>query len=294
MKKDFFNQWIVDNFGGNTAKEGIERKVNELLTETKQTQLPVRLSEISKIIGINHQPIYQNQNSWGQLITRDNEFRISLKMKTGKPPSINWSGYPALRFGYAHELIHCLFYDFTYQPPKRKAPVDKKSEEILCNYGASLLLLPSQQLNDFMKENCNRNIIKVAKDLSDKSYVSFYACIIRLINEDFFQEKKNKLYILSSISEGLHNTNIKKPRCLISVIYNGNEKRKTFIPTYKGLDIISDSWSLQNYHKNGYLPTKVFIQNEIIEFQNNKYVINGTHELINNAYVWSDLKIQEL
>jgi len=75
-----------------------------------------------------------------------------------------------------------------------------------------------------------------------------------------------------------------------------------FLPTHKGLESISKSWSLLNYHKNGYLDTKIYVQNEHIDFFGEKYIINGTHELVNkgtdelagSSYVWSDLQVQKL
>jgi len=289
---DSFSKWVMDKFGGNSVKEAIEKEVNRLIFETRQQKFPVKLSEIAKKIGINPIPIYQNQSSWGQLLEMNNEFRISLKIKSGKPPSIYWSGYPMLRYAYAHELIHSFFY--TNKPPTRIAPIPKeKQEETLCNYGASFMLLPKSLLKEFL-QNTDANIVSVAKELSAKSYVSLHSCFIRLINEDFFEEKINKLYILSTINEGYQNSGKRKPRCLISIIYNDEKKRKFFLPTYKGLDSISESWSLLNYHKNGYLNARVYVQNEYIEFGKNKYIINGKHELINSTYVWSDLHIQEL
>jgi len=89
------------------------------------------------------------------------------------------------------------------------------------------MLLPEKLVTDFL-QNTNTDVIRTAKNLSDKSCVSFYACMIRLVGKDFFKDKKNKLYILSAINKGYQGRGEKKPRCLVSVIYGGDEKKKCF------------------------------------------------------------------
>ncbi len=292
-KKSSFNKWIIDNFGGVSSKEGIASVIDDLITKTKQDELPIKLSEIAKKIGINPYPIYRNQKSWGQIIEINNEFRISLRMKSGKPPSIYWYGYPKLRYSYAHELIHCLFYDFSSSPPKRIAPeANGNEEELLCNHGASLLLFPQRQVEKFIQNIQNSDIITIAKELAAKSHTSFHASLIYLLKNEFLKEKKNKLYILSSINEGYRGRGLKKARCVISALYDNN-KRIEFLPVYKGLEVISDSWSLINFHKNLYSTTELHVKNEIIELDNKKYIINGKHSLISSNYVWSDLDIKK-
>lgn len=289
----YFSKWIIETFGGNSPKEAISLKVSELLSASQQYELPIKLSLIAEIIGINPKPIYRNQLSWGELIKINNEFRISLKMKSGKPPSIYWYGYPKLRFSYAHELIHCLFYDFSYSPPKRTAPSAKNNEEEeICNYGASLLLLPKTIVKNFITSLNSNNFIYEAEMLSSKARTSLHTSFLHLINNNYLKEKKNKLYILSSIHSGYRNRGIKKPRCIISVIYNENEEKKIFLPTYKGLEIIGDSWSLINFFNNNFKTSRLFVKNEIINYQSKRYILNGIHKKLKGNYVWSNLNFE--
>ncbi len=290
----YFKKWVMDSFGGNSTKEAISLKVNELLSKTKQHELPIKLSLVAEIIGINPVPIYRNQSPWGELININNEFRISLKMKSGKPPSIYSFKYPRLRFSYAHELIHCLFYDFSFSPPKRIAPhaTTKREEEEICNEGARLLLLPDNIVKNYINSINSTDFIYQVEMLSSKSRTSLYVSFIHLVENNFLLKKKNKLYILSSINSGIRDKGIKKPRCNISAIYNAEEEKKIFLPAYKGLDVLGDSWSLMNFFRNISKLSELFVKNEIIEYQKKRYILNGTHKKITDNYVWSDLDIE--
>lgn len=290
-----FSKWVINSFGGNSPKEAILNITNKLLLEANQKELPIKLSSIARIIGLNPYPIYRNQSSWGELININNKFRISLKMKSGKPPSIYWYGYPRLRFSYAHELIHCLFYDLSSSPPKRIAPIaNNNEEEELCNYGASLLLLPDYIVNKFINSLNSNDFIYEVQCLSKKAKISLHASFIHLINNNYIKQTKNKLYILSSTHKGYRERGINKPRCIISVIYDNYEVKKTFIPTYKGLEAINDSWSLIKYFYNDLNTPYLYVKNEVINYNFKKYLINGIHKKIRKNYVWSDLEIKEI
>ena len=291
----YFDKWLIDSFGGSSPKEAISLKVSELLSKSKQYELPIKLSSIAKIIGINPYPIYRDQLSWGELIKINNEFRISLKMKSGKPPSIFWYGYPKLRFTYAHELIHCFFYDFSFSPPKRIAPyATRNEEEEICNYGASLLILPESIVRKFIDSLNSKDFIYKAEMLSSKAKVSLQASFIHLINNNYLKERNKKLYILSSIHSGYRNRGIKKPRCIISTIFDKKGEKNIFIPTYKGIEIIGNSWSLLNFFNNNLKQSELFVKNEIIKYKNTKYILNGTHKKFKGNYVWSDLSFETI
>ena len=288
--------WLIDRFGGNTEKEAISLIVNKLISRSNQQELPIKLSEIANLIGINPFPIYRNQTSFGQIIEINNEFRISLKMKSGKLPSVYWYGYPKLRFSYAHELIHCLFYDFSFKPPKRIAPLAKgNEEEKLCNHGAGLLILPNKIVKKYVDTLQSNDIINVAGNLARKSHSSLHASMLYLIKNDFLGSDKNKLYILSRISEGYRNRGEKKPRCVISIRFYSNNKKEAFLPTYKGLDFLGSSWSLLDYYSHINSTSEFIVKNEIIVYKGKKYILNGKHKQVSNSgYIWSDLNIESL
>ncbi|MFC2118335.1 ImmA/IrrE family metallo-endopeptidase [Bacteroidota bacterium] len=289
MKKNY-SDWLINKYGGNSAKEAITNIVEKLLMESNNNDLPIKLSEIAKLIGINPIPIYQDQISLGQLIEINSEFRISLKMKSRKPPKVNWSGYPRLRFSYAHELIHCLHYDFSCSPPRRIAPesVDIE-EENLSNFGASLLIFPKKIVKEFIETLDSDDIIHVTNQLSKKNQTSFHASILYLVNSNFLQNSKNKIFILSSISKGYRGRGAEKPRCLVSKQYLNNHEMRHFIPGYKGIDVISESWSLMNCFKKSISASEIFVENEIIDYKGIEYLINGKHKFLDKGYIWSTL-----
>lgn len=291
-----YSKWLVEQFGGDSSKAAISNAIDDLLRNSSQDNLPIKLSEIARLIGINPYPIYRNQTPYGQIIKINNELRISLKMKSGKPPSVYWYGYPRLRFSYAHELIHCLNYDFSSRPPKRIAPKAKgNEEEILCNYGASLLVLPSKLVQDYVSSLESEDVIYVTTLLAKKTQTSLHASLLHLMNNDFLVCNKSKLYILSLNSEGYRNRGERKPRCILSAQYLQGNTVNHFLPTYKGIEAISSSWSLLTYHNRLSSTSNFVVTNEIIEYKKKKYLINGQHNRISGSgYVWSDLKIEPL
>ena len=297
MTKDYsLEKWLTNRYRGDSPKEAISRAVDNLITKSAQKELPVKLSEIARLVGINPFPIYRNQFSVGQIIEISNEFRIALKMKSGKPPSVYWHGYPRLRFSYAHELIHCLHYDFSFKPPIRIAPKAKgNEEEEYCNHGASLLVLPPKLVQEYIDTLESNDIIYVAANLAKKAQTSLHASMLHLINNDFLDYDKSKLYILSSNNEGYRGRGEKKPRCILSAQYLNDNKKKAFLPTYKGIEAISNSWSLLDYHNRLDSTSEFIVKNEIIEYEKKKYILNGQHKKIRDSrYVWSDLTIESL
>ncbi len=291
-------KWLCDNFNAESPKQAISNAVEILLMKSNQKELPIKLSEIAKVIGINPTPVYQEQTPSAQLINVNNEFRISLQSKFGKPVNRNQSIYPKLRFSYAHELIHCLGYDFSSVPPKRLAPQAlKNEEEVLCNYGAGLLMLPEKLVEKYISSLEDDDVLFISTQLSKKAQVSLHASLLHLINVDFLKNV-NKLYLLSSNSEGYRSRGQKKPRCLLSAMYLKDNKLNQFLPTYKGLEAINKTWSLLKFHERilgGATIIDINVKNEIIRFMGKDYILNGKHRRVNESgYVWSDLSIHEI
>ena len=289
-----YEKWLIQNFGGKTGKDSIVKKTVELLKSTGQNNLPVRLSKIASYIGINPQPIYRNQKYWGELIMEEEELRICLKMKTGKPPNPNWRGFRRLRFSYAHELIHCLHYDLFKKPPVRIAPLPEKNfeEEIICNIGARNLLLPPFLIKKVLKSLQKKDDFPfIAKQLSQIGAVSLHVAFIQLLENNYFN-KKNKIYIISNVNKGLNGLKEEKPRCIASAIYLG-KKIETFLHPYQGIEHNNKNWSLVLFFKNFENMEIMKIKNEIIKVKEKKYLITkGLHKKITNSYVWSDLDFE--
>lgn len=294
-----FNEWLINRYGGNSTKESIAIAVNQLLINTNQKKLPIKLSEIAKYIGIEPEPLYKDQIPHGQLILINNEFRISLQKKNQKPPNLYWHGYAKLRFAYAHEIIHCLFYDISVKPPQRIAPnAQNNEEEVICNYGAGLLMLPNSIVNNVINSFENKNIVSIAVNLSKIAQTSLHAVFIYLFNNNFFYGSVNKVYVLSQKSRGYRERGLVKARCIISNIYLEDGTKRNFLPGYKGVDSISQSWSLISFHQKLYGDNAIEymkVQNELIQYQGNKYLLNGEHfKIEGSSYVWSDLSIKKI
>ena len=291
-----YGKWLINQYGGSTEHEAINNIVEKLITESNQKELPIKLSKIASLIGINPAPIYKKQGAWGELIKTDDEFRISLKISSGKPPSIYWYGYPRLRFSYAHELIHCLHYNFSAKPPQRIAPKPSsyREEEYICNYGASLLILPHKLVQQYILSLNNKDLFFIASNVALKANASLHASLLCLMNNKELIEGpiNNKIYILSAKNEGYKKRGENKPRCIISAIYLNGFDVHDFLPANKGIESISNSWSLVKFYTNATRFNRYIVNNETIELKGKRYVLNGEHRKIENSnYVWSDLQI---
>lgn len=298
MKQTDYLKWLIAKFGGNSPKEAISIAVDNLILQSNQKELPIKLSTVAKAIGINPIPIFKDQTPYGQLImNEDGLFQIALRMKSQFFSYHDWYTNARLRFSYAHELVHCLHYDFSIIPPKRVAPITLlNEEEVICNFGASLILLPIRLVQIFIEELNSKDIVEVASNLSKKALVSLHTSYLYLLNNNFIIDIKNKLYILSLKCEGYRNRGENKPRFIIAIYYTNNSVKKEFMPPYKGIEAIDQDWSLERFHRN--LNMKVILQqavrNEIIMYKNKKYILNGNHFKISENYVWSDLSFIEM
>lgn len=293
-----FEKWLMKRYGGNSALESINTAVDSLLIKSNQSELPIKLSQIASLIGVNPSPIYKDQIFEGELIEINNELRICLKMKSERSPSNSWSGLPRMRFTYAHELIHCLSYDFSTSQPKRIAPLpENKEEEVLCNHGASRLLLPPKITMRFLKQCENKEFVSIAKQIALKAKVSLHLLFLQLFKINYF-DTLNKIFMLSSINKGLRGRNKEKPRCIISVINFQNGKNAQFLPGYMGIESIESDWSLVRLYSmllENKRISELEVNNEIITYKNLKYLINGKHKKIeNSSYIWTDVDFKRI
>jgi hypothetical protein len=82
-----------------------------------------------------------------------------------------------MRFTAAHELCHTFFYELVPEIKFRKQEVDD-FEERLCNYGASELLIPTDDLRE--RVNRKKPSLFALRDLAKEYGVSMEAMLLRL------------------------------------------------------------------------------------------------------------------
>jgi hypothetical protein len=95
------------------------------------------------------------------------------------------------RFSIAHEIGHTLFYDLKNSPPKhfRILGLTAELEEQICNYFATELLMPEEQVSyqyhSLTENKENANIIATIIQLVRLYDVSFESMCLRIIDELF-------------------------------------------------------------------------------------------------------------
>ncbi|MDB5008526.1 MAG: hypothetical protein JWP45_2919 [Mucilaginibacter sp.] len=295
-----YQQWINSQFKGNSVKDSINIIIENLLLQTNQHTLPIKISSIAKLIGIDPRPLYFNQSYDGGLININGKLRIALKLDFKNDNRLMHRH----RFTYAHELIHCLAYDFKKVPNIRIAPKPQGlEEEYLCNYGAAKLILPTKILTEYLHEKNKYSIdyySNIIKEISQKANCGFQLVVLQLL-ESKLLERKNKLYILSTISKGYRNEGKHKPRCVIDAYFDENEIMHKFLGPNKGLEhihFVADKlipWSLLEFHEN-YDKDYFEVENEklIRSIDGYSFSITGIHVRLNeNNYVWSELSINK-
>jgi len=283
----------MNNFGGTTPKESITNKIDALLSETQNENFPIKLSSIAYKIGINPKPIYCNQTSEGSVVIFDNHLRISLA---------NAFRTARMRFVYAHELIHCLFFNLNAETPYRIAPEPKGlEEEHICNYGAKRLLISPHLLKRYFLHDVDRSQVMQIRFVASLAQVNIPLVVFQLFENNILPKESGKLYILSSSYEGYQNRNKKKPRCVAGIYYDKSGDKKMFLAPNQGLQhIVSKNshgakWSLMNCYDMQTNPC-VLIKDEIIErdYDNHKFCTSGTHTKIPDTnFFWSELRISE-
>ena len=296
-----YQEWIISNFNGKTPKESISKIAEILLFETKQQVFPIKLSLIAKKIGIDPRPLYLNQPFDGSLIFHGDKLRIALKRESEQYNRL----LPHYRFAYAHELIHCLSYDFNIH--KRVAPLPKGlEEEHLCNYGAVKLILPLSILKKYLKidydfyKNDIISYTEKIKQLATLAECNIHTVVYELFNSDLLVPTFNTVYILSQNSGGYQNKNVVKPRCLIGIHFDEQGKKKQFLSGQQGLQHIkslnsNEGWSLINFYQNPF-SNHFIVDNETIlrDTDNEMFLISGIHvRFSEKGYIWSELNIKK-
>lgn len=295
-----YEEWVIDTFKGSNTKDSILLKVNQLLEESNQQKIPIKLSEVAKKIGVNPVPLRNTSQKFeGSLIYQNNKIRISLKNDIYNQRDFR------TRFTYAHELIHCLDYQYTFEKDFRIAPLVKKYDELqrvegLCNYGAAQILLPYSILQKYfliLKKAKEHNIKEIINLICERAKVNTEVLLRQLFNLDSVF-KNNSLTIVSQLSSGTDKKGIIKPRSRFSKYIDNEGCTIEFLKLNQGLQhIIGEnsklgSWSLLNFYNDKINFLQVNDEIIINDNTNKTYCINGYHQRIDNNFVWTEMSIQ--
>ena len=294
-----YQLWMMDKYQGSSPKEAIDHILNKLLTDTRQFSLPVKISVIAKKIGVNPKPLYINQPYDGSLIMHENAIRIAFKKR---PEGNYYDLSPGERFAYAHELIHCLAYDFNSVPNQRVAPLPKSlEEEHLCNYGAKRILLPPKIIQDYFEKGLRNNVsyIELIKEIATASGCTIPMVAIEIFKENLIPAIPNSLFILSQNSSGYQKRNVIKPRCIVGAYFDATGKKFPFLSSQQGLQHIKSNqsingkWSLLDFfdhpEHNRMLVTDEYIKNDKT---GKAMIISGSHNrLTEGSLIWSEMTV---
>jgi hypothetical protein len=153
MSRSALQNWVIQEFGGNevdSASAAMGIRCNRLFEDHHPLSRPVRVSRVAKALGIRPQPIYTTLipgMADGSLDVSTG--RIVIRTRGGEAPETGSSEHRRVRFTYAHELVHALFYSISGSVLQRIAPPtrsdrERSQEETLCNCGARVLLMPDR------------------------------------------------------------------------------------------------------------------------------------------------------
>jgi uncharacterized protein DUF955 len=260
-KTSDLGKWVLNRFGGADPASSIQAYAEELVRGINTKNPPVRVSLVARSLGIDPHPIYHppsEQHEEGRLDVVDGGIRIHLRSRYGRPPHRNESGFQRMRFTYAHEVAHALFYDLLATPQRRIAPPARgREEEDLCNYAAGRFLVPQFLLSDYLATD-TRITLERLRHVACVFQVSLFCLLIQAGDGLPAHIPPNKIYTVSRMSTGLRQTGGKEPRCI--VCYTPTllqEAGVDFLHTYQKIDkiaVIRDGelqpWSLSDFLKD--------------------------------------------
>lgn len=152
---------LMESAGLDDPLEAIRKKVDQLLQETEQRNVPIDLRIVTSFQGITK--IRTESLSVAAMLLPT---ASGLQIIINKDDSI-----ARQHFSIAHEICHTLFPSFNKQPV---AKVDKwvgkfsipQEEEYLCDFGASCLLLPQATVVERISSHrpCLDQVIQLAED----------------------------------------------------------------------------------------------------------------------------------
>jgi hypothetical protein len=292
-------KWVIDRFGGKDAKDGVSIHAEKLIYQAGIISPPVRLAKLAKAMGIDPAPLYDSKSTEGAMKVVDGRMRIVLRYGGKKAPGPESPGFNRMRFTYAHELAHSLFYDLQARPPVRMAPEGAyRSEEQLCNRAASRFLVP-----EFMLQSELSSIQELSPELLTQLGKTFQTSLQTIAYRvaDSFSPKggENRYYILSANVTGIRGLGISKPRCLLCFLpANLRDQGVCLLQSYQGIDRVkrrllqqSLPWSLVDYFRRGLdkITETKFLSEEVVRSPNGALLeLKGYHRTVGKSrMVWT-------
>lgn len=223
------------------------------------------LKKIAKYMGLEEtEPLFHPIEETALLLYFNNQFRIVLKNKNRLPPDRKKyrSLYRRMRFSYAHELGHLLFFDI--KTGKRRAPIPPNSkEEELCNAFASELVFPLNFVETDLKNILTNGSLTPEEVimLSNQYEVSLQVALIGIEKIAHKYIPEDEFILVSHRSfPSLRDECDVKPRCLVFIASDKPQKgRRLFLPHRIGIDkikpvpILRGKWSLMEYYYGKFL-----------------------------------------
>ena len=209
--------WALERFGGSTPTEGIRVFAESLVQQAGQSEPPVRLAAIARLIGIDPKPVYRNVAQDGGLEKIEGKLRIVLKSASEQQPPVGSTMFMRMRFTYAHETAHGLFFG---SDGNRIAPNDDpKLEEEMCNYAAGRLLIPHFMLNGMQFLDAQSQLVpETLFQLAKLFQVSFHAFLLQAEEVIGTLLRPGSIYMLSRMERNRNGFGRSKPRCIMCIM----------------------------------------------------------------------------
>lgn len=298
--------WALERFGGSTPTEGVRLFAESLVQQTGQFEPPVRLVAIARLVGVNPKPIYRNMAQSGGLEKIEGQLRIVLKSVSQQPPPVGSTTFMRMRFTYAHETAHGLFFD---SDGNRIAPNDDpKLEEEMCNYAAGRFLIPQFMLRRFQFLDAQSELVpETLFQLAKLFQVSFHAFLLQVEEVISTLLKPGGVYILSRMERNRNEFGRSKPRCVVCIMAaDAKRGRRSLLAGYEGVDHIKrvderddGGWSLEQFFRLGseqQQPTRFTPPCEEILICPGKRqirLVSRHRRLPGTAYIWTEAVMED-
>jgi len=129
------------------TKQLVRRRLASSAGREQSLALPVDLEAISREFGVIEITRERGLGADAMLVPVAGGF--ALRLNEPQP------SFGRLRFSWAHELVHSLFYEMKGNMPARRIPSGSETEELVCDLGAREILLPESSLESVYKTMSN-------------------------------------------------------------------------------------------------------------------------------------------
>lgn len=180
---------------GRSPREQLREILDGWRREHGQTRLPIDVVALAAARGVRVAQV--DANDWDGRVYVDDDGRVTVEVDARQAPVRQ-------RFTVAHELVHTAFPDFRRE---RRHRVDadlelapfadaRAEEEQLCDWGASVLLMPDELTWSYRVDQGLRAVERLARD----AHVSLEAAGLRLVERS---AKPAVFLVADATSEGL-------------------------------------------------------------------------------------------